>query len=98
MALRYARGTSTAPPESLIQLDIIGDGTGTTLTVALDVPPLNLDLKGNLPVDVAHVSSTTPLTVTLGTDRKSVVLTFSSPPPAPPNDQTISFVLVFAGA
>jgi len=74
VALSY---TGTGNPSNFI-LEITGDGVSDTIVIELEKAPLNLDLRGNLPVSII-------VSFSLGTLRlvgggKSLEVKFSSPP------------------
>jgi len=90
------------PSEGLVLTSVFnGDGTTSAIVVPLDEPPLNLDLKGNLPVSVipssAGLDTGGSVSMSLGADRKSVSYSFS---PALLNDgrlHSVNVTLLFAG-
>jgi len=76
-------------------VEVIGDGTSTILTFVLADPPFNLDLKGNLPIDVSQTNGA--VTISLSSDHKKVTITFGT---APANGAIVQLqiLLIFAGA
>lgn len=76
MALEFTNQSST---NSSISINIIGDGTSTTLDIDLTLPPFSFDYKGNKPV-----GNTTPTftsgsgTVTQDASKTSFTITYNT--------------------
>lgn len=77
-------------------VEVIGDGTSTSLTIAFLEAPFNADLKGNLPIGVLPPDNASVQSLSLSTDRKKVTITFVSAPTINSRTQ-VSIFLIFAG-
>lgn len=86
--------TLTTVEFSHVSLTARGNGTDTVLEISLELPPFNLDLKGNLPTSIADASTAVAAVIELSADRKSVIVTFATPPTGP---TSVNFSLAFAG-
>jgi len=92
MAFKYEYTSFTSNGDFVVT--VIGDGTSTSVTFALEESPFNLQLKGNLPVDVAPFAP--GVTLSLSTDRKKVTIAFDVAPDAGVYTN-IAVNLIFAG-
>ncbi len=94
MALTYDFPSRSSDSDFVVE--VIGDGTSTTITVAFLEAPFNCDLKGNLPIGVLPPENTTVQSLSLSSDHKKVIITFVSAPAADSRTQ-VHIGLIFSG-
>lgn len=80
--------------ETNLSFYVIGDGTSTSISIDLTLPPFSLNLKGNPPSAVTSASySGGSVTATTTIDRYTLTINFATAPSA---ETQISAVIRFA--
>lgn len=85
--------------DNVVDVEIIGDGTSTSINIDLTLPPFNYNYKGNRPTSITtpNISSTLGVgSVVLNPDKVSFTLSFVTAPSAGAQGQ-VSFSLLFEG-